>query len=329
MERGRDARKLAELVGAARGTQFALSSAMAIAPWLRRHSWLPLLGLTALAAWLSAKVIANVVAANLATADVGAPFIQASEPAPTANEHATSAAPILARNPFDSRTGRLDGIDEGGGAVASTDPWSAPPCSGVKVDIISAANDPDASIAALSSVTDPPKSVLRRRGSAYEDKTVAFIGSDRVWLTRGAELCQVSLYRSAATPPPPPPPTVSPPHGLPPAIAKGIVRVGPNELTIDRAVVDAIFEQQAELMREVRVVPDGKSGGIRVVGVRPDSLLGTLGFESGDRLVTINGWDMTNPEQMLEAYARLRTAPHLRVAIERKGKSAAIDYEIR
>jgi hypothetical protein len=37
-------------------------------------------------------------------------------------------------------------------------------------------------------------------------------------------------------------------------------------------------------------------------GIRPDTLLGTLGLENGDRLQTINGFDMASPEKALEAY---------------------------
>ena len=53
--------------------------------------------------------------------------------------------------------------------------------------------------------------------------------------------------------------------------------------------------------------------------MRPDTLLGMLGMENGDRLQTINGFDMTSPEKALEAYARLRTADHLTVPVNRKG----------
>lgn len=114
--------------------------------------------------------------------------------------------------------------------------------------------------------------------------------------------------------------------------AQGIERVSATELNIDRAIVDKILESQAELMKRVRIVPEqgkGKLVGIRLFGVRAETLLGTLGLENGDRLQTINGLDMTSPEKALEAYARLRTADHLTVRVNRKGKDMNLDYNIK
>ena len=85
-------------------------------------------------------------------------------------------------------------------------------------------------------------------------------------------------------------------------------------------------------MRQARIVPEqenGKMVGIRLFGVRPDTLLGVLGMENGDRLQTINGFDMTSPEKALEAYARLRTADHLTVQVNRKGANMNLDYNIK
>ena len=85
-------------------------------------------------------------------------------------------------------------------------------------------------------------------------------------------------------------------------------------------------------MRSARIVPEkegDKIVGIRLFGIKPDSLLGTLGLENGDRLSSINGFDMASPEKALEAYARLRTADHLTVAINRKGKPTNIDFNIK
>jgi general secretion pathway protein C len=113
---------------------------------------------------------------------------------------------------------------------------------------------------------------------------------------------------------------------------KGISRVSANEFNVDRGVVDKILENQADLMRQARIVPEQENGklvGIRLFGVRPDTLLGVLGLENGDRLQTINGFDMTSPEKALEAYARLRTADNLTVQVNRRGSNQNIDFHIK
>ena len=119
---------------------------------------------------------------------------------------------------------------------------------------------------------------------------------------------------------------------MPAEIASKIQKVSATEFNVDRQVVDKILENQAELMRSARIVPEQENGkvvGIRLFGIRPDTLLGTLGLENGDRLQTINGFDMASPEKALEAYARLRTADHLTVQVNRRGQNTNLDFNIK
>ena len=69
--------------------------------------------------------------------------------------------------------------------------------------------------------------------------------------------------------------------------------------------------------------------GVKLYGIRRGSLLSRLGLQNGDLLRTINGFDMSSPDKALEAYTKLRTASNLTVAIERRGQSMTLDYEIR
>ena len=321
---------------------------MAVDQLLRRNFWIVLTPLVALAALLNAKAITQLVGVSLGADEkqLSAPPMLAKTP-PMANGlqgHVTSADPILSRNPFDSVTGSLNKkpVDDSPVAAApldKSDPMSAPICDGVKVLVIAASTDPDWSFAALSGASEKDKNVLRRRGDDYNGKKVEFVGWDRIWLVNGNALCQAELFKGTKAPPPAaaaPPPAAAPAGGgagsLDPSIAKGIVKVSATEFNIDRGVVDKILENQADLMRQARIVPEqenGKMVGIRLFGVRPDTLLGVLGMENGDRLQTINGFDMASPEKALEAYARLRTADHLTVQVNRRGANTNLDYNIK
>ncbi|MEZ4372430.1 MAG: type II secretion system protein GspC [Polyangiaceae bacterium] len=262
-----------------------------------------------------------------------------------------SADPILHRNPFDSVTGPLDRqpepeeSDEPSGPV-NTDPLTAPACDGVTVTIITESTDPLWSFAALRGPSDP-QAVVRRVGDQVADKTVAYIGrnpvekSPSVWMESGNSLCQVLLFSSEEKPPAAAPTRAKPTRAkgakggantVPSDIADKIKKVSDNEFEVDRSVVDKVLENQAALMRSARIVPeqkDGKVVGIRMFGIRKDTLLGTLGFQNGDRLENINGFDMTSPEKALEAYARLRTAGNLKVQITRRGKPVTVDFRIK
>ena len=326
---------------------------MAFDQLLKRHFWVVLVGLTGIAAFLDAQGITQIVGAGLAPDDsaLAAPPLLARLPPPAASvaSHSTNADAILSRNPFDSVTGALRKAvaPEPSTEVASappdlSDPMSAPECDGVKVLAIAASQNPDWSFAAFSSGGDHAKSMLRRRGGDVNGKEVKFIGWDRVWLTSGSALCQCEMFAPPPAPsasvahmnaaPVPSPPAQGGASPVPPDIAKGVVKVGPTEFNVDRGVVDKILENQAELMKQARIVPEQENGkvvGIRLYGVRPDTLLGVLGMENGDRLEKINGFEMASPEKALEAYARLRTADHLTIAINRRGQPTNLDFNIK
>ena len=266
-----------------------------------------------------------------------------------------SGQAIIERNPFDSVTGPLNAVPPPDPALTpaaapdTSDPLASPVCDGIQVLIVTESTDPLWSVAALQGPGEPhPR--MRRVGDDVNGKKVAFIGfnprenTPAVWIEGGSVLCQAMLFRTqppvtaapaaAAAAPAPveaPKPAGGPPS-LDPAIAAKIHKVSDTEFNIDRSVVDQILENQAELMKSARIVPeqkDGKVVGVRMFGIRPDTLLGALGLQNGDRLETLNGFNMASPEKALEAYARLRTASALNVQVNRRGAPVSINLHIQ
>jgi general secretion pathway protein C len=326
---------------------------------LKRYFAGVILALLALAAYFQASGITQLVGSALspdekALVGSNSPQMRAPSAATSAavDDHATSARWILERNPFDSVTPRpLDAppaAPDAGPAVIDLEHYeNAPPCDGVKALIIVAAPDPAWSMAALST-GGTPATKLVRVGEEVSGKTLQIVEWNRVVLSSGSSLCQLQMFRpakpgaaptaaaaaSAAAPAPPAgaAAVVGGVSAVPAEIASKIQKVSANEFNVDRQVVDKILENQAELMRSARIVPEQENGkvvGIRLFGIRPDTLLGTLGLENGDRLQSINGFDMASPEKALEAYARLRTADHLTVQVNRRGANQNIDFNIK
>ncbi|MDI1451859.1 type II secretion system protein GspC [Polyangium sp. 6x1] len=260
-------------------------------------------------------------------------------------ERSVNAAPILGRNPFDSVTGPLDGkpVDLPSPSEApapdSSDPYNDPVCDVGKVLLITQSEDPDWSFAAIAG--SDGKAQLRRRGDDVSGHQIYWIGWDRVWLMSGSSRCQMQVHgeppKKLASAPAPKTDGEAPKpkgkgKGVPKEIADKIHKVSENQFDVERSVVDQILENQAELMRSARIVPEkegDKVVGIRLFGVRPESLLGTLGLENGDRLQSINGFEMADPQKALEAYARLRSADKLTVSVNRRGKPMNIDFNIK
>lgn len=107
--------------------------------------------------------------------------------------------------------------------------------------------------------------------------------------------------------------------------------VAPNERVLTRRGRELLFERQASLMQKCRVVPDVENGlviGMRMFGVRPDGVLGRLGFENGDRLVSINGQAVGDPVQALEIYASLREVDRIDIDLVRHGSPLSLVVRI-
>jgi general secretion pathway protein C len=325
---------------------------------LKRYFGWVILALIAIAAYFQAAGITQLVGTSLAADEKALASLPPSNARPSTatvtDDHATNARPILDRNPFDSTSQRpLDApppVEDGGEAppIDLEHYENAPPCEGMKALIVLSA--PTAGEWSMAALTPPGSNdaKLVRVGEEVGGKTVQIIEWNRVVLSTGSTICQLQMFKpiklagvgpapsatapaAAATAPPPPQPSGGP-GAVSQEIASHIQRVSATEFNVDKQVVDKILENQAELMRMARIVPEQENGkvvGIRLFGVRPDTLLGTLGMENGDRLQSINGFDMTSPEKALEAYARLRTSDHLTVQVNRRGQNTNLDYNIK
>ena len=226
------------------------------------------------------------------------------------SRHASGEPPksgraILERNPFDSVTGPLRTQPPRAHDPDLSDPLSSPICQDVQVLIVTESSDPWWSLATLREPGElRPR--LRRVGDGVAGKQVAFIGynpkqqAPAVWIAGGGTLCQSMLFRPAvevATP-----------------------------LEHDKATATA-----SASLGSLRFVPERKDGkllGLRLFGIRPGSLLQTLGLQNGDRLESINGLEIASPQKALEAYARLSTAKRLSVRVVRLGRPLQIDLNI-
>jgi general secretion pathway protein C len=113
---------------------------------------------------------------------------------------------------------------------------------------------------------------------------------------------------------------------------QNIKAVSEGKYVVQKTFVDKILQNQAQLMSSARIVPHEENGqvvGVKMYGIRRNSLLGKLGMQNGDLLRTINGFEMSSPDTALEAYARLRSASNLSVAVVRRGQAMNLTYDVQ
>jgi general secretion pathway protein C len=281
---------------------------------VRRPSLVPLvLGTLALCGWLHARGVSALLGGTLAAPQFHVVSVAQAAPEPLRSR---SADAILERNPFDSETGPL--VPSPAAPAPSPDvDADIPPCDGVRVVSIAAFEDPEWSFAMLD-VRGEHEPILRRRGGE-----VLAIARDRVLLDRGSTRCVARIF----TPQGPPP--VS---DVPAGPARGIQRTGADSFIVDRAARDALIDGATDLMHAVSVRPEKKGDdvvGLRIAVLKPGTALDALGVRSGDVLLSMNGIPLTAPDRMLEAYARARTEPRLRLVIVREDRQLQLDYEVR
>jgi len=315
---------------------------MSVDRQLKRLFPLVVCALVAVAAYFQASGIGQLVAATIGSTPPVKPAV-VSFAAPKAAPK--SAKPILARNAFDSETGPLDGsalpvptaspTAKDDTAEPSEQSEDAPKCDFGSVVMISASDDPDWSFAAIRD--QQGRTQLRRKGDQVSGHELRSMSYNRVWLDNSGKECQMKLGDKAAVAAAKPKPKRRRrrrrrSRGISPKMAAKIHKIGPTEFNVERSVVDEILQNQAQLMRSARIVPEKKGDkvvGIRLFGIRDGSLLHHLGIRSGDRLEAINGFEMTDPQKALEAYGRLRTASNLKVRVNRKGRPTVIEFNIQ
>lgn len=327
---------------------------------LKRHFWIVIALLGSAITWFNATAFTQLLAGKYLPLEPGAFAVHPASSAPRfIVPGASSGAPttrnvaarsILENNAFDSVTGPIvESVALPVEPVTTVDDNAGermfPACTGAPKLVITVVDPqvPARSFAVLSTGEGVANKPLAREGSTVGSRQVAVIVREKLYFRDGASYCYVGMFM----PPPPPAPAVpvAPPPGpgapmgdpggvpkVSPDIMKGIQKVDDLNFNIDRVVVDKIIENQAELMKTARIIPeqvDGKVVGIKLLNIRPDTLLGVLGMQGGDSLKSINGFDMTSPEKALEAYAKLRTAPHIQVGLIRGGKPVNLEYSIK
>ncbi len=207
--------------------------------------------------------------------------------------------------------------------------------------LVIAAVDPRAPERSLAVVDHAGSKPLVRRGSALDGRRVAFITASRVYLedreADGDGSCWIGTDAVATRAPtgasgsasigrPAPPPDPLAP------LLDGIHRVDARTLEVDRVVRDALVEHQFELLKELRASPERLGDrviGMRLGSVRPGSLIDRLGLRAGDRVVSLNGYELSDPGQVLEAYAKLRAAPNLVLGLVRDGEPRSVELQVR
>lgn len=104
-----------------------------------------------------------------------------------------------------------------------------------------------------------------------------------------------------------------------------------GKITIEQREVDDALQNLDKLMTEIRIVPnfkDGRSDGMKVLSVKPGSVVAKLGIKRGDILEKVNGQDL-DMKQGMELFNQMKDLKNFSLDVTRGGRNQKLEYEIK
>jgi type II secretion system protein C len=105
-----------------------------------------------------------------------------------------------------------------------------------------------------------------------------------------------------------------------------------GEYMIDQKAVQLALDNPTQIMMDAKLVPhmiQGKQEGFMLREVRRNGLYDSLGIQNGDVLLRINSFNISNPENALQAFTALRGMDKVQLDIIRNNNRMTLTYQIR
>jgi general secretion pathway protein C len=103
-------------------------------------------------------------------------------------------------------------------------------------------------------------------------------------------------------------------------------------IPITREELNGSINDLNQLMTQVRIRPyfrQGKPQGLIVSQIQTDSIFEKLGLMNGDIIASVNGEQMSSPEEAFQLYNSLNSGAQVSIEITRRGQKKTLTYDIR
>lgn len=119
-------------------------------------------------------------------------------------------------------------------------------------------------------------------------------------------------------------------------IPQRVVRKEGNRFIIDREFASKVKADRdfansliASVSVKANVDPNGKPNGFKIVSIDKGTVAERMGILPGDVVQEVNGFKLTNHEDISKAYEALKDATRFEVKVLRRGKATTLYYEIK
>lgn len=110
-----------------------------------------------------------------------------------------------------------------------------------------------------------------------------------------------------------------------------IEKLGDMSYRVDRELVRELVmgTTQAKGVRALPVVKNGEIAGLRLVGVKPDSIAAAVGIKSNDIFDSIDGVKIKSAQQLLDLFTKLDSVSQVELSGTRAGKPLVLQMQLR
>jgi type II secretion system protein C len=108
--------------------------------------------------------------------------------------------------------------------------------------------------------------------------------------------------------------------------------IGQGSYIVDQKKVQQAIENPNQLMTDARLQPnftDGRQEGFTLKEVKEGGIYQSLGLQNSDVLLRINEYNISNPENALQAFTALRGMERVQLDILRNNAKMTLTYQIR
>jgi len=112
--------------------------------------------------------------------------------------------------------------------------------------------------------------------------------------------------------------------------SKGTDIAASQDIALKRSQIESAVKDVNTLMKQIRIRPhfrNGKPDGLRLTGIRPNTIFYNMGLKSGD-IITVNSNNIESVDDVLKLYQNLQSSSNVRLQIKRRGQPKTINYTV-
>ena len=221
---------------------------------------------------------------------------------------------VIRNNPFGVPAGSLKNLSTGAEALSIPDIKLAGTISGALKHGY-----------AVFINTNGTQSMFRTGETVFGIGELASVEKNSAFIRKGGKLVKIPFSDLSTSDPIEAARGVSGPSGF-------VRPSGKGEYLLDQKGLQFALDNPTQVMMDAKLVPNminNKQDGFVLREVRENGFYSKLGMRNGDVLLRINGFDISNPENALQAFMALKGLNKVQLDLIRGGNRITLSYLIR